>query len=159
LTISGRVGLGHKFALRPIAAGAAVLKYGQVIGFAGRAIAPGEHVHVHNVRADAFERDYAFGRDRPPAPPPPPEVRHSGGSARGAGRSGTRNYVAIISTVNCSASTSKYIAEKLRERGLLRDFANVDGVVPIVHKQGCAIQYDGPDHRQLARTLAGFARH
>src|SRR5262249_23730652 len=74
LTISGRVGLGNKFALRPTAAGAAVLKYGQVIGFAGRAIAPGEHVHVHNVRADAFERDYAFGRDRPPAPPPPAEV-------------------------------------------------------------------------------------
>src|SRR5262249_23123435 len=71
----------------------------------------------------------------------------------------TRNYVAVISTVNCSASTSKYISERLRASDLLARYPNVDGVVPIVHKQGCAMQYDGPDHRQLDRTLAGFARH
>src|SRR5205085_1997856 len=64
-----------------------------------------------------------------------------------------------ISTVNCSASTSKYITERLRARGVLDGFSNVDGVLPIVHKQGCAMQYGGPDHLQLERTLAGFARH
>jgi altronate hydrolase len=135
------------------------LKYGQVIGFADGDIAPGDHVHVHNVRADVFERDYAFCRDCPP-PPPRPEVEdHFDGYDRGDGRYGTRNYVAIISTVNCAASTSKYITERLRARGVLDAFPNVDGVVPIVHKQGCAMQYEGPDHRQLERTLAGFARH
>jgi len=81
------------------------------------------------------------------------------GYERGAGRYGTRNYIAIISTVNCSASTSKYISEKFRATDLLRQYANVDGVVAITHKAGCAMQYGGPDHNQLDRTLAGFARH
>jgi arabinonate dehydratase len=158
LEVRQRVGLGHKLALLPIRAGEAVLKYGQVIGFAARDIEPGEHVHVHNVRADAFERDYAFCRDVPPAPPPA-DPRFFDGYDRGDGRYGTRNFIAIISTVNCSAHTSKYIAERVKARGVLDGFPNVDGVVPIVHKQGCAMQYDGPDHRQLERTLAGFARH
>src|SRR5262249_12828492 len=67
--------------------------------------------------------------------------------------------IAVISTVNCSASTSRYIAERFRTTDLLRQYPRVDGIVPIVHKQGCAMQYDGPDHRQLERTLAGFAKH
>jgi altronate hydrolase len=164
LTVQGRVGLGHKIAVRPIPAGEPVTKYGQIIGFAASDIEAGAHVHVHNVRADAFERDYAFGRDCPPPPAPPAEERTWLGYDRGPERPvhlryGTRNYLAIISTVNCSASTSKYIAERLRASGILDQFPNVDGVVPIVHKQGCAMQYGGPDHRQLDRTLAGFARH
>jgi altronate hydrolase len=81
------------------------------------------------------------------------------GYDRGDGRFGTRNYIAIISTVNCSASTSKYIADKFKTTDLLKRYPNVDGIVPIVHKQGCAMQYDGPDHKQLDRTLAGFAKH
>ena len=119
---------------------------------------PGDHVHVHNVSADAFERDYAFCRDCPP-PPAPAEPRYWMGYDRGDGRYGTRNYLAIISTVNCSASTSKYISERIRLSGILEQYPNVDGVVAITHKAGCAMQYDGADHRQLDRTLAGFARH
>src|SRR5215813_7972936 len=152
LTLAGRVGLGHKLALRPIRKGEAVRKYGQIIGFANQDIAAGSHVHVHNVSADNF------GRDCPP-PPPAAEPRYFMGYDRGDGRYGTRNYLAIISTVNCSASTSKYISEKVRAADLLRPYPNVDGVVAITHKAGCAMQYDGPDHRQLDRTLAGFARH
>jgi altronate hydrolase len=157
-TLAGRVGLGHKLALRPIAKGEAISKYGQIIGFAGQDIPTGGHVHVHNVNADAFERDYAFCRDCPP-PPAQPEPRYFMGYDRGDGRIGTRNYIAIISTVNCSASTSKYISEKFRATDLLRQYPNVDGVVAITHKAGCAMQYDGPDHNQLDRTLAGFAKH
>jgi altronate hydrolase len=159
LTVSGRVTLGHKFALRPIAKGEPVRKYGQIIGFASQPIAPGAHVHVHNVAAEDFARDYAFCCDCPPPPAPPAEKRTFLGFDRGDGRYGTRNYVALISTVNCSASTSKYISERIRASGLLSRFPNVDGVVAITHKAGCAMQYDGPDHRQLDRTLAGFARH
>jgi len=158
LTVGTRVGLGHKVALRPIRQGEAVRKYGQVIGFAGRDIAPGEHVHVHNVRADAFDRDYAFCSECPP-PPPPVEQRTWMGYDRGDGRYGTRNYIAVISTVNCSASTNKYISERVRNSGILAQYPNVDGVVAITHKAGCAMQYDGPDHNQLDRTLAGFAKH
>jgi altronate hydrolase len=159
LTTAGRIGLGHKVALRPIRKGEAVTKYGQIIGFAAEDIPAGGHVHVHNVSAAAFERDYAFCRDCPSPPAPPAERRTFLGYDRGDGRYGTRNYVAIISTVNCSASTSKYISERLRAADPLRPYPNVDGVVAITHKAGCAMQYDGPDHNQLDRTLAGFARH
>src|SRR5262245_37606853 len=158
LTLSGKVGLGHKVALTAIRKGQAVTKYGQVIGFASQDIAPGDHVHIHNLAADVFERDYAFCRDCPP-PPVPVESRTWMGYDRGDGRYGTRNYIAIISTVNCSASTSKYISQRFHTTDLLKQYPNVDGVVAITHKAGCAMQYDGPDHRQLDRTLAGFARH
>jgi altronate hydrolase len=157
--LSRRVGMGHKVALHPIPKGQAVYKYGQIIGFASQDIAPGDLVHVHNVSASAFERDYAFCRDCPKPPQRPAELRTWMGYDRGDGRSGTRNYIAIISTVNCSASTSKYISERFRATDLLRQYPHVDGVVAITHKAGCAMQYDGPDHRQLDRTLAGFAKH
>jgi altronate hydrolase len=158
LNVVDRIGMGHKVALHAIRKGEAVYKYGQIIGFASEDIPAGGHVHVHNLAADAFERDYAFGRDCPP-PPAPAEPRYFQGYDRDDGRVGTRNYIAVISTVNCSASTSKYISEKFRATDLLRGYANVDGVVAITHKHGCAMQYDGPDHNQLDRTLAGFAKH
>jgi altronate hydrolase len=163
IKVASRVGLGHKLALRDIKKGEAVYKYGQIIGFASKEIPAGSHVHVHNVAAENFERDYAFCRDCPP-PPAPAQPRFFEGFDRGSERAehqrfGTRNYVAIISTVNCSASTSKYISERFRAADLLKNYPNVDGVVAITHKAGCAMQYDGPDHHQLDRTLAGFAKH
>lgn len=162
--VPGVVRMGHKFAVMPIKEGDAVLKYGQIIGFANRDIALGEHVHVHNVMLGKFERDYAYCTETPAPLPPPAEYRTFMGYDRGPSRPdhlryGTRNYIAIISTVNCSAATSKYVAEKIRASGVLEKFRNVDGVMPIVHKQGCAMAYDGTDHKQLDRTLAGFARH
>jgi altronate hydrolase len=158
LRLPRRVGLGHKLALYDIARGEAILKYGQIIGFASETIPAGAHVHVHNISPGTFARDYAFGSECPPLPAPA-APRYFQGYDRGDGRCGTRNYVAVISTVNCSASTSKYISERFRAMDLLRQYPNVDGVVAITHKHGCAMQSDGPDHRQLDRTLAGFARH
>ena len=164
IKLPGAIKMGHKFAVRPIKEGDAVSKYGQVIGFASRPVALGEHVHVQNVKIGALERDYAHASATPPPLPPPHEYRSFMGFDRGRDkpdhlRYGTRNYLAVISTVNCSASTSKYITDRVREAGILKNFPNVDGVVAIVHRQGCAMQFDGPDHKQLDRTLAGFARH
>jgi len=164
IRVASAIRMGHKFAVRPVQEGEAILKYGQIIGFANRAIALGEHVHVQNVKLGAFERDYAYASQVPAPLPPPARFRTFMGFDRGAGkpdhlRYGTRNYLAVISTVNCSASTSKYIADRVREAGLLKNFPNVDGIVAIVHRQGCGMQFDGPDHQQLDRTLAGFARH
>ncbi len=164
VTVASRVGMGHKLALKPIKKGAAVHKYGQIIGFASKDIAPGDWVHVHNVAADAFERDYAFCRDCPPSPGTAVPGRSFMGYDRGTERAepyryGTRNYIAVISTVNCSAQTSKYITQRFHSTELLKQFPNVDGVVAITHKAGCAMQYDGNDHNQLDRTLAGFAKH
>jgi altronate hydrolase len=163
LNVSSKVGLGHKLALVPIKKGAAVYKYGQIIGFASKDIAPGDWVHTHNVSADLFERDYAYCRDTPP-PPAPAKPRTFLGYDRGPERAepyryGTRNYIAVISTVNCSAQTSKYITQRFHATDLLKQFPNVDGVVAITHKAGCAMQYNGNDHNQLDRTLAGFAKH
>jgi altronate hydrolase len=158
LNLDRRVGMGHKISLRDIKKGELIYKYGQIIGFANQDIAAGSHVHTHNVSADRFERNYAFCQDCPP-PPALAEPRSFQGYDREDGRYGTRNYILVISTVNCSASTSKYISERVRASALLSNYPNVDGVVAITHKAGCAMQYDGPDHHQLDRTLAGFARH
>jgi altronate hydrolase len=151
------IGLGHKLALTRIRKGEAIRKYGQVIGFASEDIEPGQWVHVHNVVAEKFERDYAFCADCPPDPKPA-EPRHFMGYPRADGRVGTRNYIALVSTVNCSASTCRHVVERFRGDAL-KAFPNVDGVMAITHKAGCGMQYGGPDHEQLDRTLAGFAKH
>ncbi|MBI4585309.1 MAG: altronate dehydratase [Planctomycetes bacterium] len=158
-TISLRepVKLGHKVASRDLKKGEPIRKYGQIIGFASEAIPAGSWVHVHNCKADLFERDYAFSSEVPP-PPKADRERTFMGYVRADGRVGTRNYVALISTVNCSASTAKLIASAFPKDELER-YANVDGLLPITHKGGCAMQYDGPDHHQLNRVLAGVARH
>src|SRR5205085_9792495 len=122
MTVSSRIGMGHKLALMPIKKGEEVYKYGQIIGFASKDIEPGELVHVHNLGADLFERDYAFCQDCPPPPAPPAEKRTWMGYGRGDGRYGTRNFIAIISTVNCSASTSKYVSERFRASDLLKQY-------------------------------------
>ncbi|MCS7159555.1 MAG: altronate dehydratase family protein [Gemmatales bacterium] len=155
---AANIPMGHKLAWTSIPKGEAIRKFGQIIGWASRDIAPGEHVHVHNVLVERFQRDYAFCSEVPP-PLQAEEVRYFYGYDRGDGRYGTRNYLLIISTVNCSASVSKYISERIRTSSVLRDFPNVDGVVAITHKGGCAMPFEGPDHQQLERTLAGFARH
>ena len=152
------IALGHKVALLPIEPGQPVRKYGQIIGFASKPIAPGAWVHVHNVTADLFERDYAYASESAPALPAL-GPRTFQGYLRPDGRVGTRNYIAVISTVNCSASTSRYIADRFRGDDWRKDFPNVDGVFAVTHKGGCAIPFDGPDHKTLERVLAGFANH
>ena len=149
---------GHKVAVADIGDGEPVLKYGQTIGFASGGIAQGSWVHVHNLRADLFERDYAFATERP-LPPAVDRPRTFRGFLRPDGRVGTRNYVAVISTVNCSASVSRYVADRFRGDDWRRDYPNVDGVFAITHKGGCGLQFEGPDHAQLRRVLAGFAEH
>ena len=156
-TASEPIGLGHKVASRPIAVGEPIRKYGQVIGYSTEPIATGQWVHVHNVEPGDLDLDYAFSADVP-APPDPITDRTFQGYRRADGKAGTRNYLGIVSTVNCSATASKYVARAFDE-GLLEDYPNIDGIVPLVHQGGCAMQFGGDDHQQLARTLAGFAKH
>jgi len=152
------IALGHKVALASIETGAPVRKYGQIIGFASSEIPAGSWVHEHNVRADLFDRDYAYATEGWGAPPVV-EPRTFRGYLRPDGRVGTRNYIAVISTVNCSASTSKYISDRFRNDDWRKDYPNVDGVFAITHKGGCAIPFGGVDHTTLERVLAGFANH
>ena len=149
---------GHKVALLSINAGEQLVKYGQIIGFAKTAIEPGDWVHTHNVELRAVGRDYGFceeivkpsslERDKDTFP----------GFARPGGKAGTRNYIAVISSVNCSASVARYVADHFRSSDFQSDFANVDGVVAFTHKGGCS--YDpNHGHEVLQRVIAGMARH
>ena len=159
LTLTADVGRGHKLAVKAILDGAPVHKYGQVIGFARGAIRPGDLVHLHNLELKDFVRDHAIGAAvRPLAPLPAGSERTFPGFSRPGGRAGTRNYIAVISSVNCSASVSKYVAERFRGPDFARQFPGVDGVVAFTHKSGCAMPDNEPT-RLLQRVLAGIARH
>lgn len=149
--------LGHKVAVRALKPGDPVRKFGQVIGFSTTAIEPGSWVHIHNMGMGELSNTYEIGIDVPP-PPEPLAERLFQGIRRPDGRAATRNYLGIISTVNCSATASKYVAEAI-DQEILADYPNIDGIIALTHKGGCAFEYAGEDHRQLARTMAGFARH
>jgi altronate dehydratase len=151
---------GHKIALRALAAGAAIHKYGQIIGFAASEIQPGDHVHTHNVALKEFPR-LAGATDAPKAAllePASDAARSFAGYLRADGRVGTRNYIAVVSSVNCSASVSRYVQERFRGPGLRRDYPQVDGVVAFTHKGGCVVN-PGESHEVLRRVLTGMARH
>lgn len=156
-TIAENIPAGHKVALEPIAAGQSVLRYGQRIGAATRAIAEGGWVHTHNLAAGAMKRDFLM---RVAA-----ETRERRGDApvfqgfpRADGRAGTRNYIAVVSTVSCSAQAARAIAHAF-SGGALRDYPQVDGVVALTHNTGCCAPPDSTSFAYLRRTLENAARH
>ncbi|MBL9134885.1 MAG: altronate dehydratase [Verrucomicrobiales bacterium] len=149
----------HKVALERIPDGHEVRRYGQPIGVARGDIAAGSHVHSHNLVLGPSARAHEFGVDARPLPPlAPGHERTFNGYARPGGRAGTRNYLAVISSVNCSASVSRYVADHFRSPAVRREFPEVDGVMAFTHKSGCAMSPDEPT-RLLQRVLAGIARH
>lgn len=159
--VAGLIPPGHKVALRDVAPGAPVRRYGQIIGFASRPIRCGEHVHTHNLSMGEFERDYAFGVDAHETPPAAQRATFDG-IRRADGRIATRNYIGILTTVNCSATVARAIADHFRRDihpEALEAFPNVDGVVALTHGQGCAMASEGEPIAVLRRTLAGYAKH
>lgn len=158
LVVTADVPAAHKVALAPVALGEPVLRYGQIIGFTTQPVWPGEHVHTHNLAMGSFKRDYAFGEDaRVPAPPATPATFK--GFVRADGRVATRNYIGVVSTVNCSATVTKLVVEHFSKSDALKDYPFVDGVVPITHSFGCCIEHNGTGVQQLRRTLGGFVKH
>ena len=164
VTSRGLIPPGHKMAVRAIGQGEPVRRYNQIIGFASQPIAPGEHVHVHNLdmgpdKGD-FARDYAFGADVKPAP-----ARREAtfmGIRRADGRVATRNYIGILTSVNCSATAARAIAEHFSRRtnpAALAAYPNVDGVVALTHGTGCGMASEGLGMDILSRTLTGYATH
>jgi altronate hydrolase len=162
VTAVQRIPPGHKVAVREIELGEPVRKYDQIIGFATKPIAPGEHVHVHNMGMGDFAKDYAYGRDAKPTDyVPEPTTFH--GIVRADGRVATRNYIGILTSVNCSAHVAGLIADAFKRNPFtgndpLTEFPNVDGVVALTHKTGCGMPAGEP-LQLLRRTLAGYARH
>jgi altronate hydrolase len=158
LTLSTTVPPAHKLAVRAVAAGSAVHKYGQSIGVATVDIAAGDHVHVHNLAMDDAARSYEFGTVHTPLPAPPGAARTFHGYHRADGRVGTRNYVAVLTSVNCSASCARMIADQFRGNAL-DGFPNVDGVIALTHDSGCGLVTGSRGATTLVRTLRGYARH
>jgi altronate hydrolase len=152
---------GHKVAVRAVPEGGEVRRYGQIIGFASVEIAPGDHVHSHNLSVgEGFELDYApCSEYQPVAYVPEAERRTFMGFRRKDGRVGTRNYVAILASVNCSSSATRRVADYFRVPEVMKDFPNVDGVIPLGTKGGCGAHYGSSDLGVLQRTMAGIVDH
>ena len=139
-TATVRIPRGHKMAISAIAEKAPIVKFGQIIGFASKAIAPGEWVHEQNVVVHEFERDYRFAEDaRKEEILPLHERATFEGFRRANGSVGTRNYIAILTSVNCSATAARFMAEEINRSGILNDYPNIDGVIPLVQGGGCAL--------------------
>jgi altronate hydrolase len=157
ILVAERIPFGHKVAVRDVSAGQSVTKYGQPIGIATKPISAGQWVHTHNLKnQDRTLDQYEFATRAidPPAPAP----RDFLGYRRPNGSAGTRNYVAVISNVNCSATVSKHVARYFTPERLAK-FPQVDGVVAFVHHGGCAMQFGGQQHQILNRVMGGIARH
>ena len=161
ITAVGRVPKGHKMATETIAEGEAVLKFGQIIGFAKCGIGVGEHVHEQNCGVHAFARDYHFAEAAEPERLLPAEQRRMfDGYRRANGKVGTRNYIGILTSVNCSASVARFIADEFNRSGILDDFPHIDGVVPFVQGSGCGMAGRGSEgFAAMQRTEWGYATH
>ena len=156
VTTTGLIPSGHKIATRAIAKGEEVRKYAQFIGLAHADIAPGDHVHTHNLDFRATEVAYEFGTDLRPVTPATGDTFM--GYRRENGRVGTRNYIAIVTSVNCSATAARRIADAFGPQELAA-YPNVDGVVAFVHGTGCGMAGDGEGFEALQRVMWGYARH
>src|ERR1700731_4431181 len=162
VTTLERIPAGQKAATPPIAVGEPIRRYGQIIGFATVPIAPGQHVHTQNCGMGDFAKDYAFGVDVTPTPNFDLPATFDG-IRRSDGRVATRNYIGLLTSVNCSAHVAGMVADVFKKNPFtgdnpLADFPNVDGVVALTHKTGCGMTQDEP-LTLLRRTLGGYARH
>ena len=158
-TAAQHIPAGHKMATAPVAPDEAIRKYNQIIGFATQPIAPGDHVHTGNCEFRSFERDYDFCADKRPTQYFTGDAQaRFNGFVRPNGTVGTRNYIGILTSVNCSATVARYIAEAFPQEELDK-YPNVDGVVSFVHSTGCGMADSGEGYANLQRVLWGFARH
>jgi altronate hydrolase len=163
IVIGRMVPPGHKVANHHVTNGQPVRRYGQIIGFATTDIAPGEHIHTHNiaVHQGELELDYAFGEDVQPVDFVPEGQRRTFmGYRRKDGRVGTRNYVAVLATVNCSSTATSRVAAHFRDHPeILEQFPHVDGVIGFPTKGGCGAHYGSADLGMLQRTMANIVDH
>lgn len=158
-TIRSQVPAGYKIASRKILKGDPIFKYNVIVGFASTDIEVGSMVHSHNTEFREFDRDYAYSSEYKPVDYIPTEQRATfQGIIREDGMVATRNYIGILSTVNCSATVVKKIAEYFTAERLA-NYPNIDGVVAFSHSIGCGMEMTGEPMQLLRRTMAGYARH
>tara|TARA_Y100000389_G_scaffold68797_1_gene65319 strand:- start:2202 stop:3743 length:1542 start_codon:yes stop_codon:yes gene_type:complete len=148
---------GHKVCLKSINKGDPIIKYDQIIGFASKDIQAGEHVHSHNLEFRDFKRDFNV-TDKKNIIEEKADTFFNG-ILRDNGDVATRNYIGIVSTVNCSATVTKMIVEKIKYSNILKDYPNIDGIVPITHSTGCGMNTVSEGMQIFQRTIDGFKNH
>ena len=159
LVIRSQIPAGYKIAAVDIRKSEPIKKYNVVVGFAASDIPAGTMLHNHNTELHEFDRDYAFSRDYKPVALLPMDERATfRGIVRDNGRVATRNYIGVVSTVNCSATVVHGIAKWFTE-DRLADYPNIDGVAAFSHALGCGMEMTGEPMALLRRTLAGYIRH
>ncbi|QDY71523.1 UxaA family hydrolase [Qingshengfaniella alkalisoli] len=158
ITTTGAINRGHKIALRDVLAGEKIHRYGQIIGQATKDIKAGDHIHSHNMGMGEHSRDYAIAQANSPLPAIE-DGRTFMGYRRSDGKAGTRNYLGIVTTVNCSGSVARFIAEAVEKSDWFQRMENIDGVVPIAHSGGCGMSGTDEGYDTLFRTISGYARH
>ncbi|HEX7109106.1 MAG TPA: altronate dehydratase family protein, partial [Aestuariivirga sp.] len=158
IVASERIGKGHKMASANVKTGEPVRKFGQIIGFAKADIPAGAWIHEHNIGMGALSHDYAFAQGATQTDILPLEKQETfQGFRRANGKIGTRNYIGIMTSVNCSATVAKFIAEEINRSGILKDYKNIDGVVALKQDNGCVIDFRGAIFDVLKRTSWGYA--
>jgi len=155
---SDAIPFGHKIALSKIEKNSFIYKYGQIIGIASKDILPGEHVHSHNLEFSEFDRFFEIKDNKNK------EINNSNdvffeGFKRKNGKSGTRNYIGLLSTVNCSATVVKKIADTVNYSSKLKEYANIDGAVCLKHSSGCGMNTSGYGMTIFNQTIEGFKKH
>jgi altronate hydrolase len=148
---------GHKVCLKSVNKGDPIIKYDQIIGFASKNIQAGEHVHSHNLEFKEFKRDFKV-TDKKNIIEEKADTFFNG-IMRDNGDVATRNYIGIVSTVNCSATVTKMIVEKIKYSDILKDYPNIDGIVPITHSTGCGMNTVSEGMQIFQRTIDGFKNH
>lgn len=148
---------GHKMSAVAIPKGAPVIKYAQVIGYAAEDIAQGAHVHTDNLEFRNVDTEYEFSTNLRPIAPAKTRDTFMG-YRRASGRVGTRNYIAVLTSVNCSATAAHKIAAHFTDERLA-EYPNVDGVVAFVHGTGCGMAGSGDGFEALQRVMWGYARN
>jgi altronate hydrolase len=158
--LAAQVPSGHKIATQDIAEGEPIFKFGQIIGYATQPIARGGHIHTQNCAFGAHDQTYEIGVDFVPVDHvPAAERRTFMGYRRADGQAGTRNFIALCATVNCSATVIRHIADRVNRSGILAQYPNVDGVVALAHGTGCGMASSGEGFDALQRVLWGYATH
>ncbi|HSM40681.1 MAG TPA: altronate dehydratase family protein [Afifellaceae bacterium] len=159
VSVADDVPAGHKVATRAVAQGEPLIKYAQIIGYASEPIEPGRHVHVHNVAFRNTDHDYEFSTNVQPVAMVPESERASFmGFRRDNGKVGTRNFIGVLTSVNCSATAARMIAAAFGPEEMAK-YPNVDGVAAFVHGTGCGLADSGDGFAALQRVLWGYARH
>ncbi|MFT3989316.1 UxaA family hydrolase [Aestuariivirga sp.] len=160
VTARNAIPFGHKIAVKALGAGSQVHRLGLPIGFATCAVAPGDHVHTHNLGFEPSQAEHRIGTRLSNATSlAADDIPTFQGYRRADGKAGSRNYVGVLTSVNCSSLVARMIADHFRNPDVMAAYPQVDGVIALTHKSGCSVAEGGRSMGMLRRTLGGYARH